>query len=106
MVTIKHKSCRKLLVPFSQLTRIPRRIAKMSGDEIRVRLSQHLAARWDSRFHSWRPGLTASTQLSGEIRPIVFFSPEERRAIVDYIRRRHPEIVQDVTQSASEICEH
>ena len=32
MVTIKHKSCRKLLVPFSQLTRIPRRIAKMSGE--------------------------------------------------------------------------
>ncbi len=84
-----------------------RRAAGMDWEELRVRTKQEIAKRSDfvlgrmgTQF--MRNGCAPWSQGCGRF----FFWPEEVPQIVDWLRERQPEMVEEIVEHAEQICRH
>src|SRR6266852_2269858 len=84
-----------------------RRLLTMDWDELRVRTRQEVAKRWDlaagrigSRLQkeSYSPSLRSSGRF--------FFGCDDVLALLDFLRERLPEVVEDTITRADRICRH
>ena len=85
-----------------------RRLKHMGWDELRVRISQEVAKRWDSvvsqigvRFPG-DVGYGPQSHASGRF----FFGREQVPQILDYLRQRLPDVVEEIVERAEKICQH
>src|SRR5215831_7310981 len=87
--------------------RLVERVREMSWDELRVRARQEIAKRSDFVMSQLGAGFVAdfSDSFSGH-RGRFFFESTEVPQILDYLRRWHPQVVDEIIHQADQICQH
>jgi Heparinase II/III-like protein/Heparinase II/III N-terminus len=88
-------------------TKLVKRATEMSWDELRVRAGQEVAKRCDLVLS--RAG-AAFVKDPGDpshgCRARFFFDPQEVQPILDFLRRRLPDVVDQIIDQADQICRH
>ncbi len=93
------------MLPKLDCIRIAKRVSQMDREELQVRARQEIAKRWDRVLNALGVDLVGAR---GDVHPSgrFFFTRQSLPYVLDLLRERVPDAVEQIIQQAQQICRH